>query len=110
MKKAIIAGILAIAFGLIAWGQLRGGRVTVIGPEGSPVQGAEVRISYVSGPAVLQGVTDAKGRVTIPAKRICSGGWHSIIASWQDAQGKRYMGANSGGAPEFPLTITISRW
>ena len=109
MKKTIIGCILVVLVGLIAWGFLRGSRVIVVGPGGAPVQGATVWISYVSAPALSQGVTDTKGRVAIPAKMVRRGGWHSIIASWEDPQGNRYVGENFEDAPKFPMAISISK-
>jgi hypothetical protein len=109
MKKAIIGSILLILVGVFVTGFLRGGRVIVIGPGGAPIEGAQVWVSYVSAPAILQGVTDAKGRATIPAKIVRRGGWHSIIASWKDPKGRSYHGQNFEDTPTFPLTIKLTK-
>ncbi|WP_353565344.1 hypothetical protein [Haloferula sargassicola] len=110
MNKVICGITLAMLIGLSAWHLfLRGGRVIAVGPDGAPIEGAEVWVSYVSAPALLQGVTDAKGRAEIPPKRVRRGGWHSIIVTWDDPQGIRYLGQNSEGDPKFPLTIPLTK-
>ena len=110
MKKILIAlAALLILAGIPVCAHFRSGRVIAISPDGTPLEGAKVWISYVSAPAVLQGLTDAKGRFDIPAKTARRGGWHSIIVSWEDPKGIEYLGQNFDDKPGFPLSIRLHR-
>ena len=109
MKKVFGGIISLLLIGMLAWNHTRGGRVTVLGPDGTPVAGARVSLSYHSAPSLLQGVTDATGCAEIPAKRVRRGGWDSIIVSWQDPQGIEYVGQNFDDRPDFPIKIPLSR-
>ncbi len=109
MKKVLGGIVSLLLIGMLAWNYTRGGRVTVLGPEGTPVAGAKVSLSYHSAPALLQGVTDAKGRAEIPAKRVRRGGWQSIIVSWEDSQGNHYVAQNFDDRPDFPIQIQLSQ-
>lgn len=109
MKKVFGGIVLLLLIGMLGWNYTRGGRVTVLGPDGTPVAGAQVWLSYHSAPALVQGVTDAKGRTEIPSKRVRRGGWESIIVSWQDPQGDEYVGQNFDDRPDFPIKIQLSK-
>jgi hypothetical protein len=109
MKRLLSSIVLLLLIGMLTWSHTRGGRVTVLGPEGTPVAGARVSLSDHSAPALLQGVTDGKGRAEIPAKRVRRGGWQSIIVSWNDPQGSEYVGENFDDRPDFPIQIQLSK-
>lgn len=108
--KWLLGGIVSLVLiGMLAWNYTRGGRVTVLSPAGTPVEGAQVWLSYHSAPSSLQGVTDAKGRFEIPAKRVRRGGWESIGVSWEDPHGNRYNARHFDRRPDFPVQLQLSK-
>lgn len=109
MKRLLGGIVLLVLIGMLAWNYTRGGRVTVLGPDGTPVAGARVSLSYHSAPALLQGVTDAKGRAEIPAKRVRRRTWESIIVSWEDPQGNRYNAQHFDSRSDFPIVLRVSK-
>jgi hypothetical protein len=102
-----VAAII-VACGLIYWVTGWKYHVEVLLPDGHTAQGADVFLSYVSDPSPPQFTTDSKGRAHLPRKRAVNGGWTSIIATYTDAKGRRYMGTHRGASPAFPVSITLA--
>jgi len=82
--------------------------VKVIDSKGSPIQNAKVYLSYSSAGKPPYFVTEASGFAVIPESRATKGGWVCIIASYQDANGKRYSGLfEKRQVSNWPLIIKV---
>lgn len=57
---------------------------------------------------LLMLVTDQNGVAEIPRERAKQGGWISIVAAYDDANGRRFQGSLRDSNPPFPVTITVT--
>jgi hypothetical protein len=102
LPTALTAAVLLGA--VVAWIE-RSKRIEVYLPDGQPAKGASIWAQIVSGRAIEQGNTDAKGRVHINRG---PGGWDYMTASYWDANGKEYWGSNHDKPPSFPMKIFLN--